>query len=261
VTVNAGRPHVARALEDLPEEVCQEAAEIAGTGPGLSFRRRVEDDLATAGLDTYGTLEQSPLLRCLSRYPVTPYTYRVSAQVSRGQRPDRAKLAELALRQGCRVTVNLCAEMDDGDAPAIDEAGLAGTLQTRHVPIADMEPPTVEQATEILDLLSGPGAEPTYVHCEAGKGRTGVAIACYRMAVMGWSAMDAITEAGNFGCFAPGQLAFIRAFRDLLLAGVDGGRYPLLPPGSVKATPEQLTATVRTAADRPDSADRAGWRL
>jgi Tyrosine phosphatase family len=255
--VNAGRPHVARALEDLPEEVCEEAAEIAGTGPGLSFRRRVEDDLETAGLDTYGTLEQTPLLRCLARYPVTPYTYRVSERASRGQRPGPAKLADLALREGYRVTINLCAEMADGDDPVIAAAGLAGALRTRHVPITDMEPPTVGQVTEILDLLSGPGAEPTYVHCEAGKGRTGAAIACYRMAVMGWSPADALTEAANFGCFAPGQLAFIRAFGDLLLTGLGVGRYPLLPPGSVKATPEQLTATVRTAADRPDSATRA----
>jgi hypothetical protein len=68
-------------------------------------------------------------------------------------------------------------------------------------------------------------------------------------------------EAANFGCFAPGQLAFIRAFGDLLLSGLDGGRYPLLPPGSVRATPEQLSATIRTAADRPDSPTRAGRRL
>jgi hypothetical protein len=258
VTVNAGRPHVARALEDLPEEVCQEAAEIAGTGPGLSFRRRVEDDLETAGLDFYGTLEQSPLLRCLARYPVTPYTYRVSELASRGQRPDPVKLADLALREGYRRTVNLCAEMAEGDDPAIAAAGVAGALWTRHVPITDMEPPTIEQVTEILDLLSGPGAERTYVHCEAGRGRTGVAIACYRMAVMGWSAADALTEAANFGCFAPGQLAFIRAFGDLLLVGVGVGRYPLRPPGSVGATPEQLTATVRTAADALGAATRAG---
>jgi hypothetical protein len=240
--------------------VCQEAAEIAGTGPGLSFRRRVEDDLETAGLDTYGTLEQTPLLRCLARYPVTPYTYQVSELVSRGQRPGPAKLADLARREGYRRTINLCAEMDEGDAPAIVAAGLAGALRTRHVPITDMEPPAVDQATEILDLLSGPGAEPTYVHCEAGKGRTGTAIACYRMAVMGWGATDALIEAANFGCFAPGQLAFIRVFGDLL-TGPGVGRYPLLPPGSVRATPEQLTATVDTAADRPDSPTRAGWRL
>jgi hypothetical protein len=99
-----------------------------------------------------------------------------------------------------------------------------------------------------VNQLSGPGAEPTYVHCEAGKGRTGVAVACYRMAVMGWGAADALTEAVNFGCSIPGQQAFIREFGEMLLAGPVAGRYPLLPPSSIRATPRQLAATVATVA-------------
>jgi len=247
-TVDVEEDHFAHALEDLPEEVRDQAAEIAGTEPGLSFRRRVEDEIETAGLDTFGTLEQAPLLHFLSRYPITPYTYQVSDLVIRGQRPNQGKLANLAARR-CGATINLCAEMDDGDHPTIARAGLDGVLRTHHVPITDMEPPTVEQVTEILDLLSGPDAEPTYVHCEAGKGRTGAVIGCYRIAVSGWSPDDAVTEAINFGCSPPGQQAFIRWYGDLLLSG-SVGRYPLLPPGSVSPAPEQLRATVHTAADR-----------
>ena len=240
----------AHALEDLPDDVLDQAELIEGAQPGLSLRRRVLDDCATAALDTFGTLEQAPLLHFLSRYPVTPYTYQVSAEVSRGQRPDAAKLALLSAG-GFASTINLCAEMDGGDAPAIVAAGLGGVLSTRHFPVTDMESPTVEQLTEILDLLSVPGAAPTYVHCEAGKGRTGVVIACYRMAVMGWDVADALVEAANFGCTPPAQLAFIREFGGTLAAGPLGaavGRYPLLPLGSVQATLEQLTATVRTVA-------------
>jgi hypothetical protein len=240
----------AHALEDLPDEVRDQAAEIAGTQPGLSLRRRVQDDCESAALDVFGTLEQAPLLHFLSRYPVTPYTYQVSLVVSRGQRPDAAKLAQL-VASGHTATINLCAEMDGGDAPAIVAAGLGGVLTTRHFPVTDMESPAVEQLVEILDHLSVTGAGLTYVHCEAGKGRTGVVIACYRMAVMGWSAADALVEAANFGCSPPGQLAFIREFSDTLAGGLLGaavGRYPLLPLGSVRATPEQLTATVRTVA-------------
>ena len=245
--MDADTRHFAHALEDLPEEVRQQAAEIAATEPGISFRRRILDEVETVALDTYGSLEEAPLLHFLSRYPVTPYTYRLSEVVSRGQRPDSAKLTDLAVGWGCAVTINLCAEADGGDAPAIVAAGLAGVLATRPVPITDMEPPTVAQVIEILDHLSAPDAAPTYVHCEAGKGRTGVAIACYRMAVMGWSAADALTEAQNFGCFAPGQLAFVLEFGDLL-TGPGVGRYPLLPPGSVMPTPEQLTATLAAVA-------------
>jgi hypothetical protein len=242
--------HFAHALEDLPDEVRDQAAAIAGTQPGLSLRRRVEDDCESAALDVFGTLEQAPLLHFLSRYPVTPYTYRVSPVVSRGQRPDAAKLAQL-VASGHTATINLCAEMDGGDAPAIVAAGLGGVLTTRHYPVTDMESPATEQLVEILDQLSVTGAGLTYVHCEAGKGRTGVVIACYRMAVMGWSAADALVEAANFGCSPPGQLAFIRDFGVTLAGGLLGaavGRYPLLPPGSVRATAEQLTATVRTVA-------------
>lgn len=240
--------HFAHALEDLPEEVRQQAAEIAATEPHISFRQRVLDECETIGLDLYGTLEEAPLLHFLADYPVTPYTYQLAPVVARGQRPDARKLAYLA---GLRYqgTVNLCAEDAEGDDPAIAEAGLTGVLRTRHIPITDMEPPTVAQVTELLDLLSEPEVGLTYVHCEAGKARTGVMIACYRMAVMGWGTADALTEAVNFGCSVPGQQAFVREFGDLLLAGgPSAGRYPLLPPGSVKPTAAQLAATLAAVA-------------
>jgi hypothetical protein len=242
-------PHFVHALEDLPEDARRRVAGIAGIQPGTSLRGRIRDELETVFFDSYGNLERVPLLHFLSHYPVTPYTYQVSELVARGPRPDAGKLADLAVRRRYRATINLCAEMADGDGPLIAEAGLAGVLRTRHIPVTDMEPPTVAQVTEILDLLSGPGAEQTYLHCEAGRGRTGVATACYRMAVMGWSSSDALREAENFGCCIPSQQAFIREFGEMLLAGSAGGRYPLRPPGSVRATPQQLTATVHTTAE------------
>jgi hypothetical protein len=247
--LDAGTVQFSQSLEDLPSEVRQQAAEIAATEPGISLRQRILDELETIGLDTYGTLEQAPLLHFLARYPITPYTYRISGLVARGQRPDAGKLADLAVRRRYRATINLCAEMTEGDGPAIATAGLTGVLRTFHVPVTDMEPPTLAQVTEILDLLSGPGAELTYVHCEAGKARTGVAIACYRIAVTGWSIADALTEAINFGCSVPGQQAFIREFGEMMVAGFVPGRYPLRPPGSVSATPGQLLATIGAVAD------------
>ena len=151
-----------------------------------------------------------PLLLFLSDYPVKPYTYPVSLLVSRGSGRTPPSWPRWPPRVG--ATINLCAEMPEGDVPAIAAAGLAGQLRTTHIPITDMESPTVDQLTEIMDLLSGPDGELTYVHCEAGRGRTGVAIACYRMAVSGWGVEDALTEAVNFGCIVPGQQAFIREF-------------------------------------------------
>jgi hypothetical protein len=247
--IDADSPDFARAFEDLPAQARLQAAEIAGTQPGISLRRRIREELETFGLDSYGTLEECRLLRFLSRYPVTAYTYPVSLRVWRGERPDTAKLAALAGGDRVRATINLCAEMPEGDVPAIAAAGLAGQLRTTHIPITDMESPTVAQLTELMDLLTGPDGELTYVHCEAGRGRTGVAIACYRIAVTGWGVEDALTEAVNFGCIVPGQQAFIREFGQSLRAASLAGRYPLLPIGSVSATPAQLSATFRSAAE------------
>jgi protein-tyrosine phosphatase len=249
---------VSHALEDLPPGARTQVSKIADLPPGLSLRRKILDELENAGLESYGQLERVRLLRFLSDYPVTAYTYDVSPVMSRGERPTAEKLADLVRQGRYRGTVNLCAEMTDGDSPLIELAGLTGEFATWHFPVVDMYPPAVTQVVALLDLLTGSPGGRTYVHCEAGKGRTGVATACYRMAVMGWSAADALTEAKNFGCSVPRQEAFIGAFgvmlqgRDLAQAGAGSlnelGRYPLQPLGSVRATVEELTATVASCA-------------
>jgi protein tyrosine/serine phosphatase len=50
------------------------------------------------------------------------------------------------------------------------------------------------------------------VHCEAGKGRTGTAVACYRIAVDGWTAERAIAEGRTFGLTLVNQINFIEKF-------------------------------------------------
>jgi hypothetical protein len=74
------------------------------------------------------------------------------------------------------------------------------------------------------------------------------------MAVLGWSAADALREAENFGCSVPKQQAFIEGFGEMLQAGSVPGPYPLRPVGSVSPTPEQLAPTIHTVAkSEPDA--------
>jgi len=252
--------HRAHALEDLPAGARAQVAGIVDAIPSPTLRRRIFDVLEDAGADVYGNLERVRLLRFLSDYPVPAYTYRISAVMSRGERPGPQKLIDLCRRQHFQATVNLCAEMTAGDRFLIGKAGLAGELHTSHIPIVDMEAPTHAQVAEFLDLLTAPGAPLTYVHCEAGRCRTGVLTACYRLAVMGWSTSDALTEARNFGCVIPRQLAFIQKFGTMLAQGHEAraagqvpagyglGRYPLLPQGSATTTPQQLSTTIASVA-------------
>jgi len=252
--------HIAHALEDLPEDARDQLDEIASTPENTPLRKRIVDEMENAALDAFGNLERAPLLHFLSHYPVTSYSYQISATLSRGERPSPPKLKDLFYRMRYQATINLCDEMAAGDDPIITEADLTGKLHTFHIPIVDMERPTTAQVIEFLGHLAEPGSPRTYVHCEAGKGRTGVMTACYRMAVMGWNTDDALAEAKNFGCSVPMQQAFIQKFG----AGLDAqyrarvsdtpipdaalGRYPLKAPGSVTATAQELAATVASAA-------------
>ena len=244
-----GEHGVPRAVEDLPPDGWDKLPALASAPERHPLWQRILDEVADIGLDSYGDLETVPLLHFLSQYPVTAYTYPVAPELSRGERPSLAKLRDLA-GQGYRRTVNLCAETLGGDTPLITTAGLLGTLDTVHVPIVDMHNPTLAQVVQLLDLLTAPGAPRTYLHCEAGKCRTGVMVACYRMAVMGWAEADAFTEAENFGCSVPLQRAFIQEFAAQLTAGSEAalGRYPLLPLGSARPSPAERDATLEAVA-------------
>ena len=95
--------------------------------------------------------------------------------------------------------------------------------------ILDNAAPTSAQLVEFLDYVTNPAHQPAYVHCQQGKGRTGVAVAAYRMAVEGQSVEAALAEAQRFGTKLPNQLEAIRAFGAELSAGAVLG-YPRVNP-------------------------------
>lgn len=236
------------------------AERIFQTPAGADLRTRAFDVLENALVDSYAHLELEECLRFLAQYPVTPYQYDFSSQLSRGERPSAERLKEL-YGEKFGATINLCAETPGGDGQELAKAGLAEDMQSFHIPVLDGCPPASEQVVELLNLVADLKAEGVraYLHCEAGKTRTGVMVACVRMGTMGWGIKDALTEAGNFGCTIPMQHAFIETLGAQLTARAALGKgksarhpelspYPKKPPGSVKATEQQLSMTLASLA-------------
>ncbi len=190
----------------------------------------VKNEAMNLGGEAIGLAEMVGL-----KYPVKPYEAQVSGQLYRGARvEDDAHMQALA-KQGIKGIVNLCAE-NDMDTARATQCG----LQPLHIPIIDNTAPKIGQVQQFLDFVGSKA--PVYVHCEAGQGRTGTMVACYRIAKQGWTAEAAVAEAQSFGMKMPCQMDFIRSF-----AAQQGGA----AAATAKAAPAKAAASAK--APGPDA--------
>jgi predicted protein tyrosine phosphatase len=209
---------VGEGLEELFGDVKTTVAKVGGELEQGATRQALldaKDGVIDAGAESVGVAELGGL-----RYPVSSYEAKVSEGLTRGSRIDDPAAYASLTQQGFKGIVDLTLE---GTRDAED--GAAAGLHTLNVKILDNSAPTEGQMKQFLDFVTAPENSPAYVHCEAGKGRTGVAVASYRMAVDGWPADQAIAEAKKFGLSLPNQLEFLRQFGARLAAGAIEG-YP-----------------------------------
>ena len=136
-------------------------------------------------------------------YPIDEYEATVDlGKLYRGTWPDAKLLYTLKKQFGVMHVINLCKERFQ------DDLVKACGMNPLNVPIEDNYAPTDQNVTTFLYLLTCLAA-PAYVHCEAGKGRTGCMAAAYRVRVQHWSKHDALQEAEKFGLTLPCQKGFI----------------------------------------------------
>lgn len=137
--------------------------------------------------------------------PIKPYMAEVCAGVLwRGSWPSEAMLAELKAK-GVGVVINLCAERQQDDE--VEAAGMYPV----NIGIEDDTVPTLADIERFLGWISIWGM--VYVHCEAGEGRTGCAVAIFRVLVQKWTPEAALAEAESFGLALPAQKRFILGLR------------------------------------------------
>jgi protein tyrosine phosphatase (PTP) superfamily phosphohydrolase (DUF442 family) len=214
--------HLAVAFEDIPADV-HHLVKMVLMRPTDDLSHRplndavedILDVLENIGGDALGhvtlvteQLSQLHILNSLRR--VHPYTYKVDAKLVRGSRPTDEKL-ETLLAAGVGTTINLCKEMRDGDQPMLESARIpSAEMRSIHIGIIDNTAPTSTDINQFLEVMEN-AANPVYVHCQAGIGRTGVMVGCYRIS-KGWPIEAALREARNFGCQVPDQLRTIEDF-------------------------------------------------
>lgn len=72
-----------------------------------------------------------------------------------------------------------------------------------HIPMRSSffraEPPTSEQVRQFLAVVRDSTLYPVFMHCRAGKDRTGAMSAVYRMEACGWTKDEAVEEMMSFG--------------------------------------------------------------
>jgi protein tyrosine phosphatase (PTP) superfamily phosphohydrolase (DUF442 family) len=98
-------------------------------------------------------------------------------------------------------------------------------ISTRFIPVTDNTAPSLAQIKDFLEFVREmqrlpPGKDRTVlVHCRAGKGRTGVMVACYRIYFQHWSADAAVAEAKAMGMVMDTQEQCIRDFARVVRDG------------------------------------------
>jgi hypothetical protein len=156
------------------------------------------------------------------RFPLrTPFRMRVCEQLWRGSRldgDDAKALSEKSLHEALVALdeMGIACLIDLRSEPSHDGAiSRASGVRLERFRVLDESAPSFGQVARFFDVLSDPRNQPAYLHCQGGMGRTGVMVACLRIAVHGWSLDEAVAEMRVFfpsKHLPPLQEQFLRRF-------------------------------------------------
>jgi tyrosine-protein phosphatase SIW14 len=123
--------------------------------------------------------------------PGLPNFARVSDHLYRGAQPTAEGFAALK-DMGIKTVVNL--RVVHTDKKLLEGHG----LQYVHISFKPWHPEE-EDFVKFLSVVTNPEYQPVFVHCQHGADRTGIMVALYRVAELGWKPERALEELPNFG--------------------------------------------------------------
>lgn len=126
-----------------------------------------------------------------------PNFHLVAPGIMRGSQPSDEALAILKSCYGTKTVLSL----RDGSENSVQEQQVVEGLGMRFVNIpmsggVGQSPQVIEEA---LAVIADKKNQPVFVHCAAGKDRTGLIIAAYRIRYDRWSFQDALNEMLMYG--------------------------------------------------------------
>ncbi|HXI93143.1 MAG TPA: tyrosine-protein phosphatase [Blastocatellia bacterium] len=114
---------------------------------------------------------------------------RISQNYYRGAQPKGGDYVYLA-SLGIRTVIDLERGGDSGEEQAVKQAG----MRFYRIPLSDTSEPTKDQIEEFLKIANDSRNLPLYLHCHAGRHRTGALTAIYRITHDQWTPAQAYAE-------------------------------------------------------------------
>ena len=124
-----------------------------------------------------------------------PRFFMVADGLFRGGQPTDEGF-ELLKKRGIKTVVNLRLEHDEGKI--VENLG----MNYVQIPLEEVRPWTqIPEAAiaKYFEVINNPANYPIFFHCQRGADRTGVMAGFYRMAIQGWDAQKAYSEARDMG--------------------------------------------------------------
>jgi tyrosine-protein phosphatase SIW14 len=153
-----------------------------------------------------------PLFAAQPSVPGIGNFYKVNEHVYRGAQPTEEGFQYLA-KLGVKTVIDL--REDDERTPGERRDVTTAGMTYVNVPMTGLTPPTEAEITKILALLEDETGGPVFVHCKAGKDRTGAVMAAYRIDHDQWDSARALKEAMSDGMsfFQGPRQNYIKAFQ------------------------------------------------